>query len=169
MFRLSFTLRPLPLPSEFSLPPVSLPRTLLDPQLRIRPSSCLVSIVVWVLVGSSVLPAPQGDEEGGKKTTTSGNITSFSSRSSLKTCSMSFPQIQLLCVCFFFLFLFCVTLVFFFIFESFVSRPCTTVCSILTRYKPHTQTTRGSPVYLPYAIICPGFNSYQWVAVFFSL
>ena len=35
----------------------------------------------------------------------------------------------------------------------------------------HTLTqTRGSPVNLPYAVFCPpGFNSYQWVAVFFSL
>lgn len=29
------------------------------------------------------------------------------------------------------------------------------------------QQQRGNPVNLPYAIFCPRFNSYQWVAVFF--
>lgn len=81
---------------------VSVPLTLLVPQRQIWPSLCLVSIVVWMLVSSSV-SNPQSEEQ--EKKTTSGKRTSFSQKSSLKTCSMSFPPTQLLFMCFrFFLF-----------------------------------------------------------------
>lgn len=46
--------------------------------------------------------------------------------------------------------------------------PSTTVCSIPAWYKSTVvQQKRGSPVCPP--SVCPGFNSYQWLAVFFLI
>lgn len=100
MLWFSLTLWSLPSPSGLFIPPVSLPLTPLDPPLQMQPSLCLVRVVVWMLVGSSVLPVSKVKKRG--KKITSGKKIKFHPEVIPKNLFNVFPSDPgVLCVCFF--------------------------------------------------------------------
>lgn len=129
MLWFSLTLWSLPSPSGLFIPPVSLPLTPLDPPLQMQPSLCLVRVVVWMLVGSSVLPVSKVKKRGKKKNFRKKNkVSSRGHPQKPVQCFSIWPRCS---VCLFFSF---PLLSFLIIFEYLFSSVCPylTVCSILT-------------------------------------